>query len=321
MDGRVLVLADTGDGEARRVARALRERGREPAWLDLSWFPRRAEVSARLGPRGWEGRIGTPEGCIGLEEVGAVFYRHLAPFDPPASLSPPERRFAEVEARFGIGGVLASLPVRWVSRPSAVADAEYKPFQLAAAARAGFAVPATWTGNHPARAAAFVSGQPEGAVYKAIMHKAFSEEGAVKTVYTAPVEAEEIDERIAVTMHQLQQRVRGARDVRALVTAYGSEAVEIGYADGHPRLDYRAHYGALAYRRTRLDPGTERCCRRLLWTLGLRLGVFDLARTPEGRFLFYEVNPAGQWAWLEEETGAPMAGLVADELTLGRAPR
>lgn len=314
MAGLVLTLASSDESEARRVNDVVEQRGHSTARLDLSWFPRHATVTTELGPRGWQGCIATPEGKIALEDIVAVHSRRCPPFGFPAGMSEPEHRFAMVEARFGLGGILNSLPARWVSHPSAEADAEYKPVQLAAAARAGFAVPTTWMGNSPDAARAFINGRPGGAVYKATMHKILSEQDEVKLIYTSPADPEQVDDRISATMHQFQARVNGARDVRALVSTTRGEAVEIIYRDGRPRLDYRAHYDTVAYQRTTLAPEVIERCRRMLTGLGLRMGVFDFALTPTGETLFYEVNPGGQWAWLAEETGAPMAELVADEL-------
>ncbi len=56
-------------------------------------------------------------------------------------MSEGERRFAAIESRFGLGGLLVSLPVRWVLHPSAVADAEYRIRQMAAAAQCGLLLP------------------------------------------------------------------------------------------------------------------------------------------------------------------------------------
>ncbi|MBX9389875.1 MvdC/MvdD family ATP grasp protein [Streptomonospora nanhaiensis] len=293
MASAVLVLAASDDGEAALVADALTRRSQQVVWLDLSWFPLRASVQAQLTPSGWIGHIiTTPAATVALADVAAVYSHHSPPFAPAEGMSVPERRFAIVEARFGLGGILASLPARWVSHPSAVADAEYKPVQLAALAAAGLAVPATWMGNDPSAARAFVSGQPGGAVYKAIMHKVVSEEGAVKALYTTPVTGADIDERVAATMHQFQHRVRGARDVRALVTSGGCEAVEITDRTGVARLDYRDHYDTLAYARTRLEDGVVRRAQQALTWLGLRSAVFDFAVTAD-RTWVYELNPGG----------------------------
>ena len=37
--------------------------------------------------------------------------------------------------------------------------------------------------------------------------------------------------------------------------------------------------------------------------LGLRYGAFDFIRAPSGDLVFLELNPTGEWAWLEEELG------------------
>src|SRR6266851_4864116 len=43
-------------------------------------------------------------------------------------------------------------------------------------------------------------------------------------------------------------------------------------------------------------------------------GALDFLVTPEGKWVFLEINPNGQWAWIEEETGLPIAAAIADAL-------
>jgi len=40
--------------------------------------------------------------------------------------------------------------------------------------------------------------------------------------------------------------------------------------------------------------------------LGLVYAAFDLIETRSGDFVFLEVNPTGEWAWLEEQLEFPM---------------
>ena len=37
--------------------------------------------------------------------------------------------------------------------------------------------------------------------------------------------------------------------------------------------------------------------------------------TPDGEFVFLELNPNGQWLWLEYELGMPLVATMADLLT------
>jgi len=46
------------------------------------------------------------------------------------------------------------------------------------------------------------------------------------------------------------------------------------------------------------DPIAEKC-RRYMRAAGLRFGCFDFIVTPEGEYVFLEVNQAGQFLWKE----------------------
>jgi hypothetical protein len=41
--------------------------------------------------------------------------------------------------------------------------------------------------------------------------------------------------------------------------------------------------------------------------------------TSDGRWLLYEANPNGQWLWIAEQTGLPIAASFADLLAAGAA--
>ena len=49
--------------------------------------------------------------------------------------------------------------------------------------------------------------------------------------------------------------------------------------------------------------------------LGLRFGALDFVVTPDDRWIFLEINSNGQWAWIEDATGQPVAAAIADALT------
>ena len=51
--------------------------------------------------------------------------------------------------------------------------------------------------------------------------------------------------------------------------------------------------------------------------LGLRFCSADLILTPDGRHVFPDLNPNGQWLWLELEAGLPLSAAMADLLAAG----
>ena len=70
---------------------------------------------------------------------------------------------------------------------------------------------------------------------------------------------------------------------------------------------FLTRYGARA-------PQFDAALRAYLRHCGLRFGAFDLIVTPEGEHVFLELNPNGQWYWVELATKAPMAEAMADLL-------
>jgi len=53
---------------------------------------------------------------------------------------------------------------------------------------------------------------------------------------------------------------------------------------------------------------------RMMSALGLRFAAADFAVTPSGEWYFLDLNPNGQWAWIEHETGLPICAAIADAL-------
>jgi glutathione synthase/RimK-type ligase-like ATP-grasp enzyme len=66
-----------------------------------------------------------------------------------------------------------------------------------------------------------------------------------------------------------------------------------------------------------LPPDLEQRCVQLVDRLGLCFGAIDLALTPDGRYVFFEVNPNGQYLWIELATGLPISDAICDLLTSG----
>ena len=61
--------------------------------------------------------------------------------------------------------------------------------------------------------------------------------------------------------------------------------------------------------------------KALIRALGLVYGAADFRRTPEGDYVVLEVNPAGEWRFVEERTGQPITRAVADLLVTNVATR
>jgi len=80
------------------------------------------------------------------------------------------------------------------------------------------------------------------------------------------------------------------------------------------QVDWRSDYQSILYTVIETPNLVRSCVRALLDFLGLRFAALDFIVDPDGRWWFLECNPNGQWAWIEEETGMPIASALADAL-------
>jgi D-alanine-D-alanine ligase-like ATP-grasp enzyme len=55
-------------------------------------------------------------------------------------------------------------------------------------------------------------------------------------------------------------------------------------------------------------------CVRLTQSFNLRFSAIDLVLDVEGEYWFLEMNPNGQWAWVESRVGLPISETIVDEL-------
>jgi hypothetical protein len=138
-------------------------------------------------------------------------------------------------------------------------------------------------------------------------------------LYTSTVEAPRdlLDERISLTAHLFQERVDKLCEARAVIIRNEVFAVRIDAGSDAAREDWRSDYDSLTYTPIELPTGVASALVELHERLGLVYGAVDLACDVSGRWVFLETNQRGEFGWLGEETGLPIAAAVADLLEKG----
>ncbi|QXE35022.1 ATP-grasp ribosomal peptide maturase [Streptomyces sp. GMY02] len=308
-DGPVMVVTMVDDPTADLVINELHDRCVPVVRLDSGDFPATLSVAATITEAGIGGTLATPTRTADLSRVRSLYYRRPSGFAFP-HLSEQDARFAVTQARYGLGGVLASLPgCLYVNHPHRIGDAEFKPSGLAAAVRCGFKVPDTMVTSDPTAARKFVKDHGP-AIYKPLSTPLYRVDGVSCTVEVGEVTADQLDERVAGTAHLFQRLVDKAADAR--VTVIGDRVFPVRIDSG--LLDWRTDYAKLSYGVVRPPDGIQAALKRYLAHFGLVFGAFDFAIDRDGAWWFLECNPSGQWAWLEPPTGLPMVAAMADLL-------
>ncbi len=251
----VLILAEDVDATADTMIHALLEREAVVHRVNTAWFPVQLSVSAKLRRGRWTGQIRTPARVIDLDGITAIWYRSPRAYQFPIELSPSERAHANLEAKYGLGGVLSSLPALWVNHPSRLADAAYKPVQLLTACQCGLTVPDTVITNEADAVREFAASGKT--VSKVFGTNTIMEEGVRKIGFTRLVDDADLDDLrgIDVTAHLFQRWVPKAHEVRMVVIGDNITAAAIRAGSPESYIDFRSDYDNLSYELIDPPPG------------------------------------------------------------------
>jgi ATP-grasp ribosomal peptide maturase len=312
----VLILAAEFDISADQMILALRDREVPVCRVDTAWFPAGLHIEAQLQGGYWRGRLRTPGRDIDLAGLRSIWYRSPTTFQFPPELSDAERHHAFLEAKYGLGGVLSSLPVLWVNHPARTAAAS-KPVQLSTAARCGLAVPDTLITNGPEAVRRFA--RCGATVTKMLGANHIAEEGTRKVTFTRLLNDDDLADLrgINVTTHQFQRWAPKQHDARVVAIGDKLFAFAIHAGNAVSYIDFRADYDALDYEQVELTAEVSEGIKSFLSALGLTYGALDFVVSPEGSYTFLECNAGGQFGWLEARTGAPLTAALADLLMRG----
>lgn len=253
----------------------------------------RREVA--LGPR-----------TVNLDQVTAVWYRRaIQPGVSPGELSQGERVFVAGELRHLAMGLVWNPGIRWVNPIDRVFVAEHKLYQLQIAKQVGFRVPRTLVSRDAHELRAFCAQNQAGTICKPIFHGMFADESSCYSVYTRRVSPQSIfEDNVKTCPVLLQEEIPRSADVRA--TFIGSKCFVAEITADSPIVDWRDPELSVRYSESCLSVEIQAMCRTMLNRLGLLYGAFDFVKTPKGDPVFLEINPTGEWAWLEERLGFPM---------------
>lgn len=325
---KVLLLTWSGDHRGiDGVTAALERRGATVIRLDSDEFPHAVRLEHHQEGAADRILLHTSAGTHDLSDVSAIWYRRLRAAEGlPKDMEAAFRNAGVEESRLHLLGLLESTGAFVLDPPHVVRRNEHKARQWRLARQVGFDVPRTLYTNDPAAARAFVESCPDGAVTKMLaMFAVHRNAYTADVVYTNRVRPEDLEhlDGLAACPMVFQERIPKALELRVGVVgdrmftiAIDSQATERGQEDwrrstGNADSVWRPHT---------LPPEVEERLRRLGDHLGQNYGGVDLLLTPDGRHVFLEWNPAGEFGWVMHHHAGAMEEAYAD-LLLGTARR
>ena len=129
-----------------------------------------------------------------------------------------------------------------------------------------------------------------------------------------PISANDSLDEVEVAPTMFQRLVEKVADVRVTMVGKLAFAVAIRRPWDAP-IDFRdTDPSACMYEIFDLQPEDIRKCVGFMESYGLRFGAFDFGLRHDGRLVFFECNPNGQWGWIEAYSGLPITAAVVDLL-------
>ena len=244
----------------------------------------------------------------------AYFRRPLVSFSD-ASLG-AYRHYVTTEWNAFLKALYAIIGDRWFSHPNAIFLAEDKSRQIRLAHEVGFNVPETVITND---LDAVKEIQQDFKLVAKPMRQALIDDGNIASViFTSSVGTLSEDDFASVSVCPAIFQRCITKDIDIRVTVVGRRVFSVAIhsqSTEETKTDWRRGSNPdLPHEVITLPEDVAEKCVRIVQSQDLRFGAIDLVRDRDGEIWFLECNPNGQWAWIENRTGLPIAEAITTEM-------
>jgi hypothetical protein len=329
-DSTIVICTMAGDHHALAVATALKRKGeRVLLWRTTDFPTKNVETVAYDGIE--EQLIVNLPGYGGIlrgSEIRSLWNRRPLMELAPAQLVPADRVFAEIQCTRFRAGLLDILSASvdsarglCVNRWNGAVAAENKIWQHRAALRVGLLTPRSLYTNDPTQIRGFIKKHGGRVAFK-LLRSAMWKSGADELgCYTNTIGLADLveDHLLQAVPGIYQELVPKAYELRVTIMGNHIFTARINSQETvHGDLDWRREYDSLSMVPWELPKAVSTKAQRLLRHLGLVFGCLDFIVTPDGRHIFLEVNQAGQFLFVERDSGMALLDAFSEFLLQGR---
>jgi glutathione synthase/RimK-type ligase-like ATP-grasp enzyme len=220
--------------------------------------------------------------------------------------------FVERECRDAFWGALMQSGISWLTNPLDIVAAELKVVQLRTAVRLGVEVPATVVTNCRREAVDFAR-QYGRVVVKPVRYGLVTSGPKALVAWTSAISAEEL-ESLAGPPVIVQEQLIPREHLRVVTVG---EHVFPARLPADETVDWRSvPENHTRFQKLDLEelPRVAKDAVALAAALHLGFSAQDWITTIDGRTVFLEANPNGQWLFIDEIHGGAIGQAVAEEL-------
>lgn len=307
----LLVLTNSSDATVSFLLPILEKDGVPFCRLDTDTLLSKIRFSYRLG----QPAIMAGAQLLRPEDIEAIWYRRPKVIKHEQFDETPEGNYVRAEWSEFLECFFAHIPhERWVNHPSYNAAASHKLDQLTTAIALGFKVPDTLVTQQAEELRNFFQKHQGNIIVKPISTGYIERNGEEKDslIYTNRVFSRHLNnlDDLAGCPTMFQEFIQKKRDVRITIVGHDMHAVSLIAHDkpGEQRCDIRRNnMSDVSYESVTLPENITQSIRRLMQHYKLQFGAVDMVELMSGDWHFLEINPNGQWAWLDQVAGTNIA--------------
>jgi glutathione synthase/RimK-type ligase-like ATP-grasp enzyme len=317
----ILIISNEEDLTADYVVLELERRGLPFLRINTENYPVSIHLEANYEESSRNIYITHPNGKLDINTISSIWYRRPGSPCISSNISNPSiRNYAFNESLAFLQSFYKLLPDKWLNHPFNISAAESKPYQLSLAQKVGFNIPNTIITTSPKNILQFYNKHNGKIIAKPVRNASFSSKDGEYIVYTSRVNNIDISSFSLVQYAPsiFQQEITKKLDLR--VTIVDSKlfcaAIE-SQTHEETMVDWRrGEIIDLKHKPFSLPKDIRKMCFKLLNLLNLRFGAIDLILSSENNYYFLEINPNGQWAWIEERLDFPISAAIVDALEI-----
>lgn len=317
----ILIITNKLDPHVDWIIGLLKEKGINFARFNTEDFPSKITVSWWANEKGFDGEINFPSGkSVFLSQITSCWYRRpLPPIIDNQISAEHAKKFSLEESTEFLNFLWNNLECFWVNHPLAIRKAESKILQLRLASECGLAIPKTLMTNDPKKVEEFYK-LSDGLVASKVLGRGEVEyQKDYYFIYTHKLSPEDQQNFSAVRFAPVifQKYINKLTEIRVTVFGETVFACEIYSQDSDKTREDWRHYDfeKVKHKIHKLPSEIEKSCIELTKHLNLKFGAIDFILSPSGEYIFLELNPNGQWLWIEKLINLPMSETLINLLT------
>jgi len=258
---------------------------------------------------------------IHFNDFSSVYFRRPKLPEPLSGLTSGEKQFYLTEISTYLEGLYRYLSEKyWLNSVFDIRMLENKPYQITLAKELGLLVPELCISNDAQKCCQFTK-EYKSCIFKPLKVGLIQEtEEKGKVLYTTKVDSKllkRMDTNGAMPIY-LQREIEKESDIRITVVGTKIFAARIMSQESEiSQVDWRKSHSMLSHERIDVPSELKEKFLNLCAKFNLGFAAIDFVLDKNGQYWFLEINPNGQWAWIESLLDYPISREIVNLLVEG----